>query len=136
MTRRNRRNARGRRGIAVVELAIMLPVFVLILFATIEACTMIFLQQSLKIAAHEGVRAAVVPGSTATNATNMVLAFLAQRNVNGATITITPNNYTSQPYGTVLQVQVSAPCSANCIFPPIFYSGATVTGTSTMMKEF
>ena len=134
--RRNRHKARARRGIAVVELAMLLPVFVLILFATIEACTMIFLQQSLKIAAHEGVRAAVVEGSTTTNVTNMVLEFLSQRNVNGATITITPNNYTSQPYGTVLQVQVSAPCNANCIFPPFFYSGLTMAGTSIMMKEF
>jgi Flp pilus assembly protein TadG len=136
MMRRNRRNAPARRGIAVVELALMLPVFVLIVFATIEACTMIFLQQSLKIAAHEGVRAAVVPGSTPTNANNRALSFLMQRNVNGATVTITPNNYTALPYGTVLQVQVSAPCNANCIFPPLFYAGQTVTGTSIMMKEF
>jgi Flp pilus assembly protein TadG len=136
MIRRKRHKAKARRGVAVVELAIMLPVFVLILFATIEACTMIFLQQSLKIAAHEGVRAAVVPGSTATNVNNTTLTFLTQRNVNTATITITPSNYTSQPYGTILQVQVSAPCSANCIFPPLFYAGMTVTGTSIMMKEF
>jgi Flp pilus assembly protein TadG len=136
MIRRTRRKATARRGIAVVELAIMLPVFVLIVFATIEACTMIFLQQTLKIAAHEGVRAAVVPGSTVTNATNTALSFLMQRSVNGATITVTPSNYTSLPYGTVLQVQVSAACNANCIFPPWFYSGRTVTGTSTMMKEF
>lgn len=136
MIRRKRHHATARRGIAVVELAILLPVFILILFATIEACTMIYLQQTLKIAAHEGVRAAVVPGSTVTNATNTALSFLMQRSVNDATITITPNNYTALPYGTVLQVQVSAPCNSNCIFPPTFYTGRTVTGVSTMMKEF
>jgi Flp pilus assembly protein TadG len=136
MIRRKRHNPTARRGTAVVELAVMLPVFVLILLATIEACTMIFLQQTLKIAAHEGVRAAVVPGSTATNVTNTALAFLMQRNVNGATVTITPNNYTTSPYGTVLEVQVSAGCDANSVFPPLFYSGQTVIGSAIMMKEF
>jgi Flp pilus assembly protein TadG len=136
MIRRTRHNAKPRRGIAVVELAVALPVFVLILLATIETCTMIFLQQTLKIAAHEGVRAAVVPGSTSTNVTNTASAFLMQRSVNATTITITPSNYTNLPYGTALQVQVSAPCNSNCVFPPLFYSGRIVTGASTMMKEF
>jgi len=42
----------NKRGAAVVEFAILLPVFVLILFGSIEACSMIFLQQSLEMAAY------------------------------------------------------------------------------------
>ena len=45
-----------KRGIAAVEFAVIAPVFFLILLGTIETCTMIFLQQSLKIAAYEAAR--------------------------------------------------------------------------------
>lgn len=113
----------------------MLPVFVLILLGTIEACTMIFLQQTLKIAAHEGARAAVVPGSDATKVQNEVNAFLAFRNVQGASVTITPSSYTTSAYGTLIQVDVSAPCNSNSVFAPFFYSGKTLKGTVIMMKE-
>ena len=43
---------RRRRGAALIEFAVTLPLLVLILFATIEACSMVYLQQSLKIAAY------------------------------------------------------------------------------------
>jgi Flp pilus assembly protein TadG len=54
---------RQRNGAAVVELAAVLPVFVLLLMGTIETCNMIFLQQSLKIAAYEGARITIVPAT-------------------------------------------------------------------------
>ena len=135
MRRRLYHKSKSRRAVAVVELAVMLPVFVLILLATIEACTMTFLQQTLKIAAHEGARAAVVPGSDPSKVQNTVNAFLSFRNIQGATVTITPSNYPASAYGTLIQVDVSAPCNANSVFAPFFYSGKTLTGTVIMMKE-
>ena len=51
----------NKQGAAAVEFAIVLPVFVLILLGSIETCTMIFLQQSLEMAAYEGARVAIVP---------------------------------------------------------------------------
>ena len=113
----------------------MLPVFVLILLGTIEACTMIFLEQTLKIAAHEGARAAVVPGSDDTKVQNTVLVFLSSRGVNTPGVVITPVHHENAAYGTLIQVDVSAPCSANCVFAPFFYAGKTLTGTVIMMKE-
>ena len=56
-----KRWCRDRGGAAVVELAVVLPVFVVILLGTIETCKMIFIQQSLEIAAYEAVRVAIVP---------------------------------------------------------------------------
>ena len=50
-----------RRGVAASELAVCLPVIVLLVLAMIEACTMIFLKQSLTVAAYEGVRTAIEP---------------------------------------------------------------------------
>ena len=113
----------------------MLPVFVLILLGTIEACTMIFLEQTLKIAAHEGARAAVVPQSDATKVQNTMITFLDQRGVKGYTFSVSPNNFPLFPYATLIQIDVTAPCASNCIFPPWFYGGKSLTGSVIMMKE-
>ena len=61
----------------MVELAICLPVLILLLFGTIEACAIIYLNQSLKIAAYEGARVSLIPTafvfSTRQSATTCVL---------------------------------------------------------------
>ena len=57
-----RRNARG---VAAAELAVCLPIVVLLVIATIEACSAVFLKQSLTVAAYEGVRTALEEGATA-----------------------------------------------------------------------
>lgn len=69
-----------RRGIAVVEFAIILPIFVLILLGTIEACTMVFLQQSLEIAAYESSRVTIVPKTTQSDVQAAANSILDPRN--------------------------------------------------------
>src|SRR5262245_11435218 len=64
----NRRRARrGIRGVAAAELAVCLPIVVLLVLATIEACSALFLKQSLTVAAYEGVRTAIEEGATSAN---------------------------------------------------------------------
>lgn len=126
----------NRRGAAVVELAITLPVFVLILVATIETTTMVFLQQSLEIGAYQGARIALIPSSTSGKVVTAVDQVLANRNVNSTSVSIVPSNYSTSPYGTKITVRVSAPCNANSPFSPWFYGGRTLTGEVTMMKEY
>jgi len=127
---------RTRRGTAVVELAAVLPVFVILLLGTIETCNMIFLQQSLKIAAYEGARITIVPATDQADVELAVSGLLAARRVNGATVSITPNNFQSAPYGSFIRVNVSAPCNSNTSFALRFYGSKTLTGTVEMMKEF
>ncbi len=45
---------RQRSGSVVVEVAVCLPLIVLLVFASVEACTMIYLKQSLTVSACEG----------------------------------------------------------------------------------
>ena len=60
----HRRTTRSnRRGIAAVELAVCLPVIVLLVFGSIEASSFIFLKQSLNVSAYEGIREAIRVGS-------------------------------------------------------------------------
>ncbi len=125
-----------RRGSAVVELAITLPVFVLILFGTIETTTMIFLQQSLEICAFQGARVAMIPSSDSTKVNTACDTILSDRKVNSATVTITPTDFQAQPYGTTIRVRVTAPCNSNSPFSPWFYGGKTLTGEVAVMKEY
>ena len=48
-----------RRAAAAAELAICLPLIVFLLLASLEACSMIFLDHSLTITSYEGVRVAI-----------------------------------------------------------------------------
>ena len=48
-----------RRGTEVVELALVLPVILLIVFSTLEICDHAFLLQKVKIAAQEGAVVAI-----------------------------------------------------------------------------
>ena len=64
--RSSRRSAdKDRLGVAVIELAICLPILVLILVATIEACVMLQLKQNLIVTAYEGARIGILPGTDA-----------------------------------------------------------------------
>ena len=126
----------GRNATAVVELAITLPVFVLILLGTIETTTMIFLEQSLEICAYQGARVALIPSSTAAKVNSSCATVHADRKVKSATVSVSPANYETLPYGTLIQVQVTAPCSNNSPFSPWFYGGRSLTGEVTLMMEY
>ncbi len=131
---RNRRSQRA--GVAAAEFAVCLPVIVLIVLSTIEACTMVFLKQSLTIAAYEGARTALAQSATNADVVNTAEQVLTERNVNGGTVTLSPTNLTAIAPGQYLTVTASAPATGNSVIPIRFYRGRTLTGTATMMKEF
>ena len=126
----------SRRAVAASELAVCLPILVLMVLAMIECCTMIFLKQSLTVAAYEGIRTAIEPASTTTNVQTACNAVLTDRRVKGATVTINPVNFQGLARGQYITVTVSAPAAKNSVIPGSFFRGRTLTGTATMMKEF
>ncbi len=124
-----------RAGGAAVELAVILPLLTLVTLGTIEATKMIFLKQSLLVAAFEGARTALV---RSTNEGNVVAAcniVLANRRVKNAVVTVSPADFETQPYGTFIRVTVEAPCSDNCMFAPLFYGNKQFSESVEMMKE-
>lgn len=129
----NRR--RSRRGTAITEFAIILPVFVLIVMGTIEATSMIFLQQSLEIAAYEATRVALVPGSEQGNVEAAANGILSGRKVVDAVVSVTPADFDDQPYGTAITVGITAECEKNSLFASWFYQNRELSSSVTMMKE-
>ncbi|MFO0011507.1 MAG: TadE/TadG family type IV pilus assembly protein [Planctomycetota bacterium] len=133
----SRRKLRDRRrGAAVVEFAVISPLFVAILLGTIEACSMIFLRQTVELAAFEAARVAIVRDTTAAQVQQAAKNVLDTRKVKGYDIKVTPTDFQAAAYGTFIQVEVSAPCSTNGTVPIMFYSGKNIVGQVEMMKEY
>jgi len=127
---------RRRRGVAATELAVCLPIVVLLVLGTIEACSMIFLKQSLSVAAYEGARTAIIPGMKQADVETACKQILLDRNVVGATVTVKPTNIDALNPGDFVDVTVSAPCNSNSVVPNKFYKGRTLSATASMMIEF
>ena len=134
--RSNRRRGSGRNGLAVVEFAVCLPVITLLIFAAIEACSMMYLKQSLAIAAYEAGRTAIVPGATSAEVIADCQGVLTDRKVTGAQITLNPTDITTVPEGSQIEISVSAPCDQNRIGGAWFFGGSTLTGRAEFMKEY
>ena len=124
-----------RRGAVFVELALVLPLIVFLILATIDATTMVFLNHSLTIAAYEGARVAVKPDATSAEAITQSNDFLASRSVAGSNVVINPNEVLNLSPGTHITVTASAACDANALIPSFFYAGKSVSAHCTMAKE-
>jgi Flp pilus assembly protein TadG len=126
---------RKRRGSALTEFALVLPLLVLILFATVETCSMIHLQQALKVATYEGARVSLIPGTTPANVEAAVKQVLSDRRISGGNVSVTPTDYPKQTPGTFIKVTTTAPAKGNSLVGAWFYGGRTLTTSVEMMKE-
>jgi Flp pilus assembly protein TadG len=131
------------RGTAIVEAAVILPVFFLLLFGVFEACRFMNTQQVLTDASREGARLAVAP-LTGTNTlpdtaavTTRVNDFLGSAGITGATVTVNNNVQvvTGPITTTYTQVEVDEPYQVLTV--PGFFSMLQVTlrGRSLMRNE-
>ena len=129
------KNRRSRCGVAVVELAICLPVLVLILLATIDACVMLQLQQNVAITAYEGARIGIIPG--AENATLQLQCemLLDDRNISNYTITTSPADLSTLSEGDLLTVTVTANCVENTVVGGVFFENKTISESVVMKAE-
>ena len=136
MPRKTKRSSnRRRRGGAVVELAVCLPVIALIGFGSMEAASMIFLRQALVQSAYETVKESVKTNGDQATARLRGQQVLDAREVEGETITFSPANTDDLPRGTPVTVTVSAPGDANSILSIGPFKGQTITVSATMLKE-
>lgn len=126
----------NRAGAAIVELAVVLPVLLLMLIGTIEACAAIHLQQLLDITAYEAARTSLLPKNTTLAVQTAANKFLASRNTKNANVSISPANFESATIGTTITITVSAPTQSNLPISPFFFKNRTITSTCSMMKEY
>ena len=132
--RPNEHQAR-RSGVAAAEFAVCLPLLMILFIGTIEACTMIYLKQTLSVAAYEGVRTALQTAATDADVVASANNILTARNVQGGTVTVSPGPVEDQPIQTWITVTVQAPAASNSVISS-FYSAQTISASATMMKEY
>ncbi|MEM1063478.1 MAG: TadE/TadG family type IV pilus assembly protein [Planctomycetota bacterium] len=125
-----------RRGVALAEFAVCLPVLILLVLGVIETCTVVFLKQSLSIAAYEGAHTAVQPGATAADVRSICEGILADRRVAGATVDVTPADLGGLAEGEPFTVTVSAPAAGTAQLSSALYSTTTISAAATMVQEF
>ena len=130
-----RARASQRRGVAAVEFAVCLPVLAMLVFGSLEACTMIFVDQTLSIASYEGIRVAIQKDATSADVIRRCKDILTSRNINGAKVDLQPTNVSGLSPGTDVTVTVSAPCDSNSLIPPWFFGGRTLESQTMMVKE-
>ena len=108
---------------------------VLVTLATVEACTMLYLKQSLKIAAYEAGRVALVPDAELEHMAAQCALLLSGRNVRGYSVATHPRRVDQLSRGDTLRVSVSAPCVGNCFLGGWFYADRELTESVEMMAE-
>ena len=124
-----------RRGIACVELAIVLPVLLILVLGTIEVCQRIFLRQSAIIVAYEAARLATRNTSSNADVLQRCQSMLTQRRVVGGQVTITPIDLLAQPTGTLIRIQVEIPWANNSPTQFVLKDQGTVTFDAYMLRE-
>ncbi|QEG00296.1 TadE-like protein [Stieleria maiorica] len=120
----------------MIEFAVCLPVFLLITMGTIETCRMIYLRQSLKIAAYECARLAVVPGITPADLQDQCDVILLGRNIKNYALNCTPSDPSSLDYGEMFVSTVDAPASENALLSTWIYGSASVSESVSIMIEY
>lgn len=105
----------GSSGQALAELAIALPVLLLMLVGIFEFARAYQIQQVVVNAAREGARQAVLQGVDADSATIIVNTYLTSGAINNGVVVVTDTNNTGDP----TTVQVSVPYTFALIGPLI-----------------
>jgi Flp pilus assembly protein TadG len=124
-----------RRGAAIAEFAICLPILLLVSFSLIELCSMMFVKQGLTIAAYEAAHRGVQPAATSADAILAAEEILQQRRIEGGTVTVTPGEILLVEQGDFFTVRVTAPASRNRMVPLPLFTTSDLSGTAVAMKE-
>src|SRR5437868_2703662 len=98
-----------RRGAAIAEFAVVVPILVLLVFGMLEFSRVMMVEEVLVNAAREGARKATLPGSTTDNVNTVVSTYLTNSGINGApNPTVSPDPSTANA-GDAITVTVSVP---------------------------
>lgn len=121
---------KNEKGQAVVEFALVLPVFILLVFGIIEFGRLMQTMNVLTSAAREGVRVAAVTAPDQTLVTNAAQNILNASSVSGATISMTGPNAQRE---VTVTVQITYTPITGSIIPGL--GGISLSRNSTMRWE-
>ncbi len=88
---------------------------------------MVHLKQTLTIAAFEGARVGLLPGSASINVQAQSEFVLTDHSVTGYTVSMIPTEPANLNTGDYFRVTVAAPCGPNSLIGGWFYAGNTLS---------
>ena len=126
------------KGSTLVEFAILLPIFIMLVMGTIEMGWALFIQNTLVDAARHGSRIAVTQSVNDSFIRTEIENYIQNARIPGTpTIDINPAPASSQTRGTLITVTVDIPYNSASILPtPLFLNDRILSAHSTMSKEF
>ncbi|QDV23942.1 TadE family protein [Aureliella helgolandensis] len=139
LQRRNPRKSQ-RRGAAIVEMALILPVFVVLTFGSIEVCQRLYTKNSAVIAAYEACRVATRPNSDTEIVRQQCTTLLEQQSVAGASIQIRNitkgrDNLDEIETGDEIRVRLTIPWSDNTVSRYVVGDQGTFRVQAFMLRE-
>lgn len=126
---------RSRKGIAVVEFAVCLPILLIVVFGSVEACNAIYLKQAATASAYEAVRVATGSGGTKIAGQTRGEEILSARGISNASLTFSPVDESSWNRGVAISALVSVPASNNLGGINLFFQGKQLQSTIVMIKQ-
>ncbi len=128
INRTNSRRASDRRGVTAVELAIVVPIVLMLFLGMWEICRFLNIRETIALASMEGARKGIVPGATATDATN------AAKNT-CAVVGVTNPTVTTASTASDVTVTVAVQMDQYAWVTPLFLKGKVVQSTTTLKKN-
>ena len=122
-----------RTGALTVEVALCIPVLLMIFFACYEIGRANMILHATESAAYEGARVGIIPGTTPEKIRSSTSQILRTIGVSDFRIEVIPDvidNDTPE-----VQVRVSVPLRNNMALPGIFFEDPTFTGSTTLSRE-
>jgi Flp pilus assembly protein TadG len=122
-----------------VEFAVVMPIFVLMVFGMIEIGRAVMVQQILVNASREGARLGVLDGTTDTEVRTRVNEYLQAASLPAATtdqISFPQGNPQDVDYGDAVEVKVQLGFGqVTWLATPIYLGGKTLEASTVMRRE-
>ncbi len=124
-----------RSGAVAVEMACVLPIFIIIIMGGIEVGRGVMVRHVLEEAARAGCRVAVMEGATLGDVEKIVQDAMSKADLSGYSVDVNPSDLSSLGAFEPVTVQVIIPYSDASWFQPTFMAKSILSGVCVMPAE-
>lgn len=118
----------------MTELAVGLPVLLIMLLGTVEVCTMIRLRQKLNMIAYETARVGVLPRTKQDEVEYQCQLLCADQRLNAVSLETIPSDPRSLRSGDWFTVRLTAPFTENALMGKWKFNGWNLNESVTLQK--
>ena len=135
MTQARGRSRNRRRGSASLELALVVPVFLLMICGVMEVSRVCAVGELLNNIARDGCRVAVANGQTSATATARITTLLSNAGITGSTVAISPTLVENSTFGSQVSVTITVPYSNVSWLQMTGWNWSTTIGGKAVMSS-